>query len=270
MELLSQSTLIELLKAAGYLGMFAIIFIESGLLIGVFLPGDSLLFTAGFLASQGYLSIDFLVITIVIAAITGDNFGFWLGKTFGARVFSKEKSLFFNKKYIEEAEVFYKKHGKKTVILARFVPVVRSIAPVLAGVSKMPYKLYLTFSIAGALLWGAGLTLLGYFLGNTIPNIDSYILPIVLAIVAFSLIPSAVTIVRQKKLIERFITGETALIKRYPKVRKTIGIVLIVYGIFALFTPFTPGAWLIFIGCELVGLNIVFLEKIKNKFRKKT
>ncbi len=268
MEFISSSSLIALLKAAGYVGIFGIVFTESGLLIGVFLPGDSLLFTAGFLASQGYLNITLLAITTTIAAIAGDNFGYWIGKTFGHRVFSKEKSLFFNKKYVEQAEEFYKKHGRKTVILARFVPVVRSIAPVLAGISRMPYKIYLVFSLIGALLWATGLTLLGYFLGNTIPNIDKYLLPIIAGIVLVSVLPSLITIAKEKKVIERFITGETALIKRYPKIKKSIGIALIVYGLFALITPFTPGALLVFVGAELVGIRLAFFEKIKSWFKK--
>lgn len=263
MEIISPDSIQAFLQTAGYLGLFALIFIESGLLVGIFLPGDSVLFTAGFLASQGYFDIATLIIGTFIASILGDNFGFMLGRKFGKEIFNKEKSLFFNKKYIEQAQEFYELHGKKTIVLGRFVPVIRSVAPILSGISRMPYKTYMLFNIIGAAAWAGGLTMLGFFLGKTIPDIDYYILPIIGTIIIASVLPSIIKIVREKKLIAKFITGETALIKRYPKIRKTFGIVLIVYGLLALATPFTPGSWLIFIGLELIGIRLVWKEKIQ-------
>ena len=132
--------LIELIKTAGYLGVFSLVFLESGLLIGFFFPGDSLLFTAGFLASQGYLDITILIIGCFIFAVLGDSIGYLIGKNLGPKLFTKDNSLVFNKKHLERAQSFYDKHGGKTIILARFVPVIRAFAPVVAGAGKMDIK----------------------------------------------------------------------------------------------------------------------------------
>ncbi|MEI6346290.1 MAG: VTT domain-containing protein [bacterium] len=178
-----------LVKTAGLAGVIAVVFAESGLFFGFFFPGDSLLFTAGLLASQGLLPIGWLLIGTGGAAILGDSVGYWFGKKTGPAIFSREDSLFFHKKHVERAQKFYEVHGKKTIILARFVPIVRTFAPILAGVGQMDYRTFLSYNIIGGLAWSLGLTSLGYFLGGLIPSIDRYLLPIVLGIIAISFVP---------------------------------------------------------------------------------
>ncbi len=177
------------LKTVGYTGIFAIVFAESGLLVGFFLPGDSLLFTAGFLASQGFFNITLLCVGTFIAAVLGDNVGYQFGKKAGPRIFTKQDSLVFSKDNLARSQAFYEKHGGKAIILARFIPVVRTFAPVIAGVGTMKYKRFFVFNVIGALLWAVGVTLLGYFAGNAIPDVDRYLLPIVLVIIFASIVP---------------------------------------------------------------------------------
>jgi len=179
-----------LIKTIGYLGVFFIIFAESGLFFGFFLPGDTLLFTAGLLASQGYFNIALLVLLIVLAAILGDQIGYFFGKKVGPKIFTRDESFYFKKRYITDAENFYKKHGKKTIILARFIPVIRTFVPILAGVGKMHYRTFVIYNIMGGLLWGAGITLSGYFLGQKIPGIDRYLIPILLLIIFVPMLPT--------------------------------------------------------------------------------
>lgn len=181
--------LVSLIQTAGYLGIFAIVFLESGLLIGFFFPGDSLLFTAGFLASQGLLDIKLLVAGCFIFAVLGDSIGYFIGKKLGPRIFNKEKSIFFHKQHLERAQKFYDKHGGKTIILARFVPVIRAFAPIVAGAGKMNYKKFVTFNLIGGVLWAIGVTLTGYYLGSLIPDVDKYLLPIVGLIIVASILP---------------------------------------------------------------------------------
>lgn len=180
-----------LIQGLGYLGLFAIVFAESGLFFGFFLPGDSLLFTAGLLASADILNIWTLLIIIPIAAILGDQVGYWFGSWAGPRIFKKEDSFFFNKEHVTRAERFYEKYGPKAIVLARFVPIVRTFVPILAGVAHMHYRTFVTYNVAGALLWGVGVTLLGYFLGQIFPHAEEYLLPIVIGIVLISLLPIA-------------------------------------------------------------------------------
>lgn len=179
----------EMIRAIGYLGLFGIIFAETGLLFGFFLPGDSLLFTAGLLASEGYLNIYLLIIILIFGAVIGDSVGYSIGKKLGPKVFTKEKSLLFNKNHVTKAKIFFDKHGPKTIILARFVPIVRTFAPTLAGAGGMHYIKFITYNIFGGLLWVLVMTLLGYFLGMTIDNIDKYVLPIIGGIILLSLMP---------------------------------------------------------------------------------
>ena len=191
--------LITLIKTAGYLGIFGIIFAESGLFIGFFLPGDSLLFTAGFLASQGFLNIWILIILTFVGAVLGDSVGYWFGKKTGDKIFTKEESLFFKKDNIRKAEEFFKKYGAKAIVLARFVPIVRTFTPILAGVGTMHYKTFLIFNVIGGALWAIGVSLLGYFLGNLIPNIDKYLLPIILLIIILSLLPNIIHLIKSRR-----------------------------------------------------------------------
>lgn len=181
--------LVSLIKTAGYLGVFTIVFLESGLLIGFFFPGDSLLFTAGFLASQGYLDIKVLIAGCFFFAVLGDTVGYYIGKTLGPKVFTRENSIFFHKKHLDRAQKFYDKHGGKTIILARFVPVIRAFAPVVAGAGKMNYKRFVTFNLIGGVLWAIGVTFAGFYLGSMTPNVDKYLLPIVGLIIIASILP---------------------------------------------------------------------------------
>jgi len=195
--------LVALIKAAGYLGLFGIVFAESGLFVGFFLPGDSLLFTAGFLASQGFLNIWILAPLAFIAAILGDNFGYAFGRRVGPAIFTRERSLFFHKEYLERARIFYEAHGGKAIVLARFLPVIRTFAPILAGVGRMRYSTFLFYNVIGAVLWAIGLTFLGFYLGNAIPNIDRYLVPIVLVIVIISSLPTLLHLVRHREIFKR-------------------------------------------------------------------
>lgn len=178
-----------ILPTIGYLGIFAIIFAESGLFFGFFLPGDSLLFTAGFLASQGIFDIHILAVICFVAAVLGDSIGYAFGTRVGKRLFYKTDSFFFHKDNLERANVFYKKHGKKTIILARFMPIIRTFAPIVAGIGDMDYKTFISYNIIGGILWAMGITYGGYFLGSLIPNVDKYLLPIIIAIVFISISP---------------------------------------------------------------------------------
>lgn len=178
-----------LIRTVGLLGYFAIVFAESGLIFGFIFPGDSLLFTAGFLAPSLGVNIWLLAIGTVVMAILGDSVGYYFGKKVGPALFKKEDSLFFKKAHLMKAEAFFEKHGPRSIILARFIPVVRTFTPILAGVARMNYATFLRYNIIGGILWGAGLTLLGSFLGSVIPDIDKYLVPIVLVIIVVSFIP---------------------------------------------------------------------------------
>ena len=179
----------HIIQTGGIIMVALIVFAESGLLIGFFLPGDTLLFTAGFFASQGEISIAWLILAIITAAILGDNVGYTIGQKTGSKIFKKEDGILFRQEYIEKAEIFYEKHGGKTITIARFVPIVRTFAPVVAGVGNMDRKKFMLYNIAGAVLWGTSVTLLGYFLGSKIPNIDKYLLPVILLATLFTFAP---------------------------------------------------------------------------------
>ncbi len=179
----------EIVAAIGYVGVFSMIFAESGLLIGFFLPGDSLLFTAGFLASAGFFNIHLLVLGCFIAAVTGDSVGYYIGHRWGRRLFNKKDSFFFRHDHLMKAEKFYEKHGGKTIILARFMPLVRTFAPVVAGIGKMHYPTFLAYNVVGGLLWAVALPYLGYYLGKSIPDIDKYLIPVIGLIIIVSLAP---------------------------------------------------------------------------------
>lgn len=190
MELFQVQSLLAFGQVAAYIILFGIVFAESGLLIGFFLPGDSLLFTAGFLATQHFLNIWILLIGFFLAAVVGDSVGYAFGHKFGKKLFNKEDSFLFHKNNLLKAKAFYDKHGKKTIILARFVPIIRTFAPIIAGMTDMHYRTFLIYNLIGAVAWAIGVTLLGYFLGGLIPNIDKYLIPIVGLIVILSLIPT--------------------------------------------------------------------------------
>jgi len=190
----------RLIELFGFIGLLAIVFIESGLLVGFFLPGDSLLFTAGLLSSQDKFMPDIwiLVLTIPIAAIAGDQVGYAIGRKFGPPLFNRPDSRFFRREYVDRSAEFFEKHGPRTVIIARFVPIVRTFVPVMAGTSRMKYRTFVTYNIIGGIAWGAGVTLLGYFLGQ-IEFVEKNIEPILLLIVFISVIPVLIELLRQTR-----------------------------------------------------------------------
>ena len=178
----------KLILGGGLIAIGATVFAESGLLIGFFLPGDTLLFGAGILAAQGTLPLPTLLIVVILAAIIGDNVGYSIGRRTGKRLFSKKESILFKPGHLERAEAFYEKHGGKTIIIARFVPVVRTFAPMVAGIGKMTRQRFMAFNIIGGILWGGGITLLGFWLGSKMPWLDQYIDLVILGVVGLSLV----------------------------------------------------------------------------------
>lgn len=212
------ASLVLSLGVVAYFVIFAIIFSESGLLIGLFLPGDSLLFTAGFLASQKiagtnlyYLNLWILIGVTFVAAVTGDSVGYSFGHRIGRKIFTKPDSKLFKKENLEKAEKFYEKYGVKTIILARFVPIVRTFAPIVAGVGKMNYKTFFSFNIIGGALWAVIIPVAGYYLGKLIPDVDKYLLPIVALIVIISAIPTILEIIKDRMKKKR---AKAAIIKK--------------------------------------------------------
>ena len=197
--------LIEFIKWASILGVALIVFAESGLLVGFFLPGDSLLFTTGFLIHAGLLpfNIHLAVLIIFIAAVIGESVGYTFGRRLGPHVLKKPDARLFKQEYVQRAQEFYEKHGPVTIIIARFVPIVRTFAPIVAGVGKMDYRRFLAYNIIGGVLWAAGVTYLGYFLGAWFEHmgleIDHVLLPIIAAIVIISVLPPAIHILKEKK-----------------------------------------------------------------------
>ena len=203
---LKPDSLIMALGTAAYIVIFGIIFAESGLLIGFFLPGDSLLFTAGFLASakipnssQTYLNLWILIVIVFVGAVAGDSVGFTFGFRIGRKLFQRENSRFFNKEKLIKAQNFYEKHGTKTIVLARFLPVIRTFAPIVAGIGKMNYRTFIIFNVVGGALWSASVPLAGYYLGKAIPNIDKFLLPIIIIIIIVSAIPAILNFLRSRK-----------------------------------------------------------------------
>ncbi|MFA6414864.1 MAG: VTT domain-containing protein [Candidatus Paceibacterota bacterium] len=192
---------IAIIKTGSYVGIAFLVFAESGLLIGIFLPGDSLLFAAGLLSAGGFLSFGPLVLFIVIAAIVGDSVGYWFGANVGVNFFKRKDSFFFKQEYLKRTERFFQKYGGRAVVLARFVPIVRTLAPILAGIGSMTYGEFLRYNVLGGLLWGVGMVSLGYFLGTVIPNSESYILPISLVIIVLSFLPILLNVARGKRAV---------------------------------------------------------------------
>ncbi len=180
-----------LIGTVSYLGLFGIVFAESGLLLGFFLPGDSLLITAGILAKEGSINLAGVMLAVALGAVLGDSAGYAIGRHVGPAVFRRQNSRFFKAEYVERTHAFFERHGGKALILARFVPVVRTVAPTMAGVGNMSYRQFLSFNLIGGLLWSLTVPLLGYLLGGLIPNLDHYILLIIGVVIILSFIPVA-------------------------------------------------------------------------------
>ncbi len=179
----------NLIESGGLILIGTIIFAETGLLVGFFLPGDTLLLSAGVFAAQGKLSLFWALVVIILASIFGNVAGYQIGKRGGKHVFKKSDGLLFRQEYIVRAEKFYDDHGGKTILFARFVPIVRTFAAVVAGIGNMNFNLFMTYNVLGGILWGGGLTMLGYWFGSKIPNIDHYVLPVVLLAMTLSFAP---------------------------------------------------------------------------------
>lgn len=194
--------LIELIQLVGYTGLFAIVFAETGLFLGFFLPGDSLLFIAGFLAAQGVFHIGFLIVLLWIAAILGNIVGYEFGRRVGPKLFYKEDSLLFKKAHALRAQAFYERYGAKTLFLARFMPIVRTFAPIVAGVAKMEFKSFFFYSVVGATAWVVGLTVLGYYLG-ALPFVREHLEAMILFIIFLSILPGIISYLKERRALKR-------------------------------------------------------------------
>lgn len=188
----------ELIRIVGQFGLPLIIFAETGLLIGFFLPGDSLLITAGLFAARGDLSLPLLIVTLIPAAILGNATGYQIGKRTGKTLYSRPDSLLFRREHLRMTHEYYERHGGKTIIIAQFAPILRTFAPVVAGVAEMGYRRFAGYNIIGAMLWIASMTLTGYLLGNIIPGIDKRIDVLVMVVVAISLVPALIGWLRSR------------------------------------------------------------------------
>jgi len=188
----------KIISTFGLAGVVLIIFLETGFFFGFFFPGDSLLFTAGLLASQGYLPIAGLLVGVFLAAVLGDSVGYAFGKKVGPALFVKEDSVFFNKNHIARAQHFYEKYGVRTIVIARFVPIVRTFAPIVAGIGNMRYKTFITYNLIGGLLWTILIIGLGFGFGKVIPDPDRYLLPAIAVIIVLSILPALREILKKK------------------------------------------------------------------------
>ncbi len=181
-----------------YVLLFMIVFAETGLVVTPFLPGDSLLFVAGTLAAAGGMDIQLLIVLLTTAAIAGDTVNYWFGNYVGSRVFTSENSRFLNRQHLERTHAFYERHGGKTIVIARFVPIIRTFAPFVAGVGKMSYPRFLAYNVFGGILWVASLTLAGYYFGN-LPFVKNNLTLVILGIIVVSMMPGVVEYLRQRR-----------------------------------------------------------------------
>lgn len=192
----------HLIETFGTIGLILSIYAESGILLGLVFPGDSLLFTAGLLASQNKFGLNIFLIAggAFVGAVLGAQTGYWLGKRFGPALFRRPDSRIFKQEYVDKSKEYFDRYGGKTVIIGRFVPFVRTLVPMLAGIGEMDLRSFALFNVAGALLWAAGVSVAGYFLGKTIPNVDRYLLPIIGVIILVSVVPPLLEIRRQRRI----------------------------------------------------------------------
>ena len=189
----------ELIRWGGYWVLTGIVFAETGIMAGFFLPGDSLLVTAGLLCAAGYLNIGWLFVILSTAAILGDSLSYTIGRRIGPKIFTREDSLFFHKNHLLRAQHFYEKYGNKTIVIARFIPIVRTFAPVVAGVGQMEYRRFVLYNIVGGIAWVGSMLFTGYFLGRVIPNVDKHVHKIILIVIFLSILPAFIEWWRERK-----------------------------------------------------------------------
>jgi membrane-associated protein len=188
----------ELIRMGGLIGLVLIVFAETGLMVGFFLPGDSLLVTAGLFAAKGDLNIVWLNLALIAAAIIGDATGYWIGRRAGQALYNRPNSFFFRRQHLIKTHEFYEKHGGKTIVIARFVPIIRTFAPVVAGAAEMTYRQFAIYNVLGGIGWVTSMTLTGYFLGRAVPDIDKHIHIVVAVVIFLSLLPGIISIAREK------------------------------------------------------------------------
>jgi membrane-associated protein len=199
-ELLSRLYDVEAIIRWGGMAMIcAIVFAETGLMVGFFLPGDSLLVTAGVFAAAGHLDVHSMLILVSLCAVVGDQLGYFIGQKTGPALFTREDSLLFKRSHVLRAQAFYEKYGAKTIVIARFVPVVRTFAPVVAGVGQMNYRRFVRYNLFGGILWVASMILTGYLIGATIPNINKHIHTVIAAVIFLSILPAIIEVVRSRR-----------------------------------------------------------------------
>jgi len=193
----------ELIRAGGAPLVCTIVFIETGFFVGFFLPGDSLLVTAGIFAAAGAVPLKWLLWPVMGCAIIGDQLGYWIGRTAGPALYRREDSLFFRRSHLQRAHEFYQKYGGRAVIFARFVPIIRTFCPPVAGAAQMPYARYVLFDIFGGIFWVGAMILGGYFLGRSVPNIGQRIHYVIAAVIVLSLLPAVISILRARRAVVR-------------------------------------------------------------------
>ncbi|MCU0268443.1 MAG: VTT domain-containing protein [Acidimicrobiales bacterium] len=195
----------KLIRSVGYFGLLAVVFAESGIMLGFFLPGDSLLFIAGFLSYRGEVMPDIVWVSLgcFVAAVAGDQVGYVTGRRVGPALFQRPNSRLFRQEYVDKAEGFFERHGSKTIVMARFVPIVRTFAPIVAGVSKMHYRTFVVFNVIGGFLWAVGITQAGYWLGRTFPWLGEEIDKVVILIVVVSVLPMGIEVLRHRRRARR-------------------------------------------------------------------
>jgi membrane-associated protein len=198
-----------LVQSGGTYLVCLIVFVETGLFVGFFLPGDSLLVTAGVFAAAGHLRLSYLLTLVALCAIVGDQLGYWIGRRAGDALYRRKDSLFFKKKHLERAHEVYEKHGGKTIILARFVPIVRTFTPPVTGAARMNYRRYLTYDIFGGILWVWSMVLLGYTLGSAVPDIDRHIHIVIAVVVLLSLMPAFFEFWKHRRTATRALKGDS-------------------------------------------------------------
>ncbi len=199
LEIIKNIDITQWVMTIGFAGVLFIVFAETGLFLGFFLPGDSLLFAAGVLAAKGFFSIGILIPSLIVTAVAGYALGYWFGAKLGHWLMRRNDSFWFKKKHLIKARDFYEKHGGKALILGRLLPIIRTFVPIVAGMTKMSYKKYSLYNVIGAIIWGGGITLLGYYLGTLLPSANRYLLPVIILIILISLIPAAFHLLRQRK-----------------------------------------------------------------------